>query len=119
MLPQARRTHRSRQNAPYQKRKGHPGRGEGRRIRKPVRKCSLNFLSLEVSSANERPLVTRLGSYDTAVAIQTASLLRAEDPVNFERRVGSRIHAAPPHVAEAFLAYLDAWNESHAGPRDR
>jgi hypothetical protein len=28
-----------------QKRKGHPGRGERRRIRKPVRKCSLNFLS--------------------------------------------------------------------------
>src|SRR4029453_5091287 len=47
MLPQSRRTHRSRQNAPYQKRKGHPGRGEGRRIRKPVRKCSLNFLSFE------------------------------------------------------------------------
>jgi hypothetical protein len=45
MLPQSRRTHRSRQNAPYQKRKGHPGRGDRRRIRKPVRKCSLNFLS--------------------------------------------------------------------------
>jgi hypothetical protein len=47
MQPQSRRTYRSRQSAPYQKRKGHPGRVEGRRIRKPVRKCSLNFLSFE------------------------------------------------------------------------
>jgi hypothetical protein len=41
---------------------------------------ALEYARREVSSANERPLVTRLGSYDTAVAIQTASLLRAEDP---------------------------------------
>jgi hypothetical protein len=71
----------------------------------------------EVSSRNDkRPLETRLGSYDMSVAIQAASLLRAEDPASFEQRVGSMIQRAPSHVAKGLIAYLEAWKESQ---RDR
>jgi hypothetical protein len=69
----------------------------------------------EVSSSDDRkPLVTRLGSYDIAVAIQAASLLRAQDPAAFERKVGSMIRDAPSHVAKGLATYLDAWKESQA-----
>ena len=67
----------------------------------------------EVSAAGEvRPLVTRLGAYDTAVAIQAASLLRVQDPDGFEARVRALIQAAPPQVAKGFTAYLEAWKDS-------
>jgi hypothetical protein len=65
----------------------------------------------EVSAANGevRALATKLASYDTAVAIQAASVLRAQDPAGFEARVHSVIQAAPPHVADGFRRYLDEW----------
>jgi hypothetical protein len=69
----------------------------------------------EVSSrSDKRPLETRLGAYDMSVAIQAASLLRAQDPASFEQTVGSMIQRAPSHVAKGLIAYLEAWKESRA-----
>jgi hypothetical protein len=74
---------------------------------------AFEYARREVSApADVRPLVTRLGSYDTAVATQAASLLRVQDPAGFEATVRSMIQAAPSHVAEGLTAYLDAWKES-------
>lgn len=81
---------------------------------------AFEYARREVSAANEGPpLVTRLGSYDAAVATQAASLLRAQDPAGFEGRVRSMIQGAPSQVAEGLAAYLDAWKESHLTPGDR
>ncbi len=74
----------------------------------------------EVSSANDTlSLAMRLGAYDIAVATQAASLLRAQDPVGFEKRIRSMIQTAPSHVAKGFLLYLDAWKESQEGSSAR
>jgi hypothetical protein len=76
---------------------------------------AFEYARREVTSKNNpRPIEARLGSYDGAVAIQAASLLRAQDPATFERRIRSMIASAPPYVAKAFAAYLTAWNESQA-----
>ena len=81
---------------------------------------AFQYARREVSAANdERALVKRLGSYDMAVATQAASLLRVQDPAGFESKIRSMVQAAPAHVAEGFMAYLDAWKESHPGPGDR
>jgi hypothetical protein len=61
---------------------------------------------------NPRPLVERLAAYDGAVAVQAASLLRAQHPDSFEPILRSMIIAAAPHVAQGLTTYLDAWNES-------
>lgn len=80
---------------------------------------AFEYARREVSATDDgRPLATRLGSYDIAVAIQAASLLRAQDPAGFERRVRPMIEGAPPHVANGLAAYLDAWKGSHAVPRE-
>jgi hypothetical protein len=77
---------------------------------------AFEYARREVSAAtDERALVARLGSYDMAVAIQAASLLRVRDPAAFESRIRSMIQAAPAHVAKGLTAYLDAWKESHDG----
>ena len=78
---------------------------------------AFEYARRELSAVNAaRPLVERLGAYDTAVATQAASLLRAEDPPTFEARIRSMIKGAPAHVASGFTAYLDAWKNSQAGP---
>lgn len=77
---------------------------------------AFEYARREVSSAtDERTLVARLGSYDMAVAIQAASLLRVQDHAAFESRIRSMIQAAPAHVAKGLTAYLEAWKESHDG----
>lgn len=81
---------------------------------------AFDYARREVSAAGgEAMLLTKLGSYDIAVAIQAASLLRARDPSAFDARIRAMIAAAPAHVAKGFTIYLDAWNESRAarGPR--
>jgi hypothetical protein len=81
---------------------------------------AFEYARREVSAANPvRPLVTRLASYDMAVATQAASLLRVQDPAGFEPRVRSMIQAAPSHVAKGLMAYLEAWKESQALHGDR
>jgi hypothetical protein len=76
---------------------------------------ALEYARRELSAVTAaRPLLERLGSYDTAVATQAASLLRAEDPATFEARIRSMIKGAPAHVANGFTAYLDAWKDSLA-----
>jgi hypothetical protein len=60
-----------------------------------------------VASADEG-LPGRLSVYDTAVAIQVASLLRAKDPARFEQTLRSISPRAPAHVADGFRAYLAA-----------
>jgi hypothetical protein len=57
-------------------------------------------------------MIARLASYDSAVATQAASLLRARAPADFEGQVRSMIQVAPPHVAKGLRAYLDGWEES-------
>ena len=57
-------------------------------------------------------LVRGLARYDSAVATQAASLLRAREPASFETQVRSMAAAAPSHVAKGLQAYLDAWQES-------
>jgi hypothetical protein len=68
---------------------------------------------LSVADATQ-PLLERLGAYDTAVAIQVASLLRSQDTAAFEVQIRSMIQRAPPHVASGFTAYLDAWKASRS-----
>lgn len=76
---------------------------------------ALEYARRELSAVTAaRPLLERLGSYDTAVATQAASLLRAEDPATFEARIRSMIKGAPAHVARGFTAYLNAWKDSLA-----
>jgi hypothetical protein len=76
---------------------------------------AFEYARREVSAVNAaRPLLQRLGSYDTAVAIQAASLLRTQDPATFEARIRPMIEGAPSHVANGFTAYLDAWKNSFA-----
>ena len=78
---------------------------------------AFEYARRELSAVNgARPLVERLGSYDTAVATQAASLLRTQDPAAFEERMRSMLRGAPSHVATGFTAYLDAWENSHTGP---
>jgi hypothetical protein len=74
---------------------------------------AFEYARREVSAAGDmRPLVTRLGAYDTAVATQAASLLRVQDPDGFEERVRAMIHRAPPQVAKGLMAYLEAWKDT-------
>ncbi len=61
--------------------------------------------------ADAAALVSRLGDYDAAVAIQAASLLRAKHPSAFEATIRSVLPKAPAHVAKGLTAYLDAWKE--------
>jgi hypothetical protein len=61
-----------------------------------------------------RELVLRLDSYDAAVAVQAASLIRVQDPAGFEVRIRSMIQGAPAHVAHGFMTYLEGWQESQA-----
>ncbi|MDQ3348541.1 MAG: CehA/McbA family metallohydrolase [Acidobacteriota bacterium] len=72
----------------------------------------------EVSAASDfRDLVTRLGRYDGAVAVQAASLLRLQAPAAFEEKVRSMLRVARPHVASGLTAYLNAWQESQRASR--
>jgi hypothetical protein len=74
---------------------------------------AFDYARREVSAVNDvRPLVTRLASYDSAVATQAASLLRVQDPAGFEGAIRSMIETAPSHVAKGLTAYLEAWKES-------
>jgi hypothetical protein len=74
---------------------------------------AFEYARRELSAAKDaRELVTRLGRYDGAVAVQAASLLRVRAPAAFEEQVRSMIQAAPPHVADGLTAYLKAWKES-------
>jgi hypothetical protein len=75
---------------------------------------AFEYARREVSAASDsRALVTRLGAYDTAVATQAASLLRAQDPAGFEGKVRTMIHGALPQVAKGLTGYLEGWQESH------
>jgi hypothetical protein len=79
---------------------------------------ALEYARREVSASDgRRPLEIRLGSYDSAVSTQAASLLRAQDPSGFEQRVRSMIKVAPAQVANGLTAYLNAWKESQPPPR--
>jgi hypothetical protein len=71
--------------------------------------------TMSMANSDVRALATKLGAYDTAVAIQAASLLRSQDPAGFDARIESLIHAAPPHVASGFRRYLDGWKQA-GGP---
>jgi hypothetical protein len=77
---------------------------------------AFEYARRELSGVNGGPaLVERLGSYDAAVAMQAASLLRTQDPGGFDVRIRSMLREAPSHVANGFTAYLAAWKDSHAG----
>ncbi len=76
---------------------------------------AFEYARRELSAVNAaRPLVERLGPYDTAVAIQVASLLRSQDAAAFDVQIRSLIQRAQPHVARGFTAYLAAWQASRA-----
>ena len=70
---------------------------------------AFEYARRELATApSDQELVARLGAYDTAVAVQAGTLLRAADPGGFERRVDSMIRRAPRHVARGLRAYLAA-----------
>jgi hypothetical protein len=74
---------------------------------------AFDYAQREVSSTTDvRALSAKLASYDGAVAIQAASLLRAQDPGGFETTIERLIKDAPPQVARGLEAYRDAWNQS-------
>ena len=71
---------------------------------------ALHYATREVeASRSDEALLARLGAYDTAVAIQAASLLRAADPRGFEARLQAMSRRAPPRVRRGLDAYLEAW----------
>ena len=81
---------------------------------------ALDYARSEVAAAKDvAALIVRLASYDTAVAIQAASVLRARDGAGFESTVRSVLEAAPPHVANGFTAYLEEWRQSQAARGQR
>jgi hypothetical protein len=81
---------------------------------------AFDYARREASVAKDlRELVTRLRPYDEAVAVQAASLLRAQAPAAFEENVRSMLRTAPSHVAAGLRAYLEAWKESQARRADR
>jgi hypothetical protein len=71
------------------------------------------------AEGDTRPLIARLGAYDSAVATQAASLLRARDPAGFEAKVRAMIHVAAPQTAEGLTAYLEALKTSLAAGREQ
>jgi hypothetical protein len=76
---------------------------------------AFDYARREVSAGKDlRELVARLRPYDGAVALQAASLVRAQAPGAFEQNVRSMIPTAASHVAAALQAYLEAWKESQA-----
>lgn len=85
--------------------------GDGSRAFEPA----VEYARREVSAAADvRQLAARLRSYDGAVAIQAASLLRVRDPAAFDENIRSMMQAAPAHVANGVAAYQEAWNDSQA-----
>jgi hypothetical protein len=79
---------------------------------------AFEYARREVAAASDmRSLVTKLASYDSAVALQAASVLRARDADAFPTTARSIVRNAPAHVAAGFQVYLDAWSESQAAPR--
>jgi hypothetical protein len=76
---------------------------------------ALEYAQREVSAAkDDEALAIRLGEYDSAVAIQAASVLRAQSPSAFEARIRSMMPAARPHVTTGLAAYLDGWQQATA-----
>jgi hypothetical protein len=76
---------------------------------------ALEYAQREVTAADgARSLAARLASYDQAVAVQAASLLRVQDPEGFDGRIRAMRDTAPPHVAAGLTAYAEAWRASQA-----
>lgn len=61
------------------------------------------------AARSARALASTLEAYDTAVAAQAASLLRAGDPDGFEARIRELLPQAAPHVAQGLREYLQEW----------
>jgi hypothetical protein len=61
------------------------------------------------AAGSARALTSTLEAYDTAVAAQAASLLRARDPNGFEARMRELLPHAAPHVAQGLREYLEEW----------
>jgi hypothetical protein len=61
------------------------------------------------AAGSDEALLARLAAYDTAVAVQAASLLRAADPNRFEARLQAMIARAPRHVRRGLDAYSMEW----------
>ncbi|HZB25898.1 MAG TPA: CehA/McbA family metallohydrolase, partial [Vicinamibacterales bacterium] len=71
---------------------------------------ALEYARREVEAAgSDEALLARLATYDTAVAIQAASLLRAADPKRFEARLQAMMARAALHVRRGLDAYLREW----------
>jgi hypothetical protein len=68
-----------------------------------------------LAATDLKDLVTRLESFDGAVAVQAASLMRRQGPTAFEENVRAMIRVAPHHVAKGLGAYLEAWTASRSG----
>lgn len=84
---------------------------------------AFEYARREVSAAKDaEEIVARLRAYDGAVAVQAASLLRAQAPAEFDAKVQAMAKRAPAHVGSGFTAYLDAWRKTSAAaqrlPRD-
>jgi hypothetical protein len=75
---------------------------------------AFDYAKREVSAASDVPLATRLDSYDFAVAVQAASLLRVQNPSGFEDRIRVLMQTSTAKVARGLQAYLDAWREAQA-----
>jgi hypothetical protein len=79
---------------------------------------AFEYARREVAAATDsRALVARLASYDRAVAVQAASLLRARDPDGFPATIRSLERDAVAEVAAGFAAYLQAVTESQTPAR--
>ena len=71
---------------------------------------AIEYARREVDAArSDEALLARLAAYDTAVAVQAASLLRAADARGFEARLEGMSRRAPRHVRRGLDAYLMEW----------
>jgi hypothetical protein len=82
---------------------------------------AFDYAKRELSKVSDVPLATRLDSYDFSVAVQAASLLRAQDPSAFDERVRAMMQMSSGKVARALRAYIEGWKETRApeGPTGR
>jgi hypothetical protein len=79
---------------------------------------AFEYARREVAVASDTAsLVARLASYDRAVAVQAASLLRARDPDRFRTSIRSIARSAPVEVAAGFTEYLNALPRTPTAPR--
>jgi hypothetical protein len=80
------------------------------------RTTALAYAQRLVSTHGNRPIdvVAKLASYDEAVAVQAAALLKAAGADLNDAKLRAAINQAGPHVDHGFRVFLEAWRAREA-----